>query len=255
MFGKDKLSALLFCGGVAALLPLALGFWSLPYRWAFFLFGLLCLGGGWRRSARRWEREKAAWSQGMERVEQEYQRQLAECLKQYRHDVSNHLQVLLAYLKMGRNESAQKYIAMIREQAKRESALSQLGYLPLVAYFLTFNLLHKELRLQVDWQEPLDLAALPVNEETVYRRVTQIVELYRRHAVHLNGEQNSLHLHMHWDGAKLRLSFAFEGEMDHESFRRAIAPLAGEIKNEEKTFAEGLHCRHTSVIEVLPTAS
>lgn len=178
---------------------------------------------------------------------EEEQAKLAESVRHYRHDMLNHFQVLLCYFQLNRMEKGQEYIQTVHTIMQKESALSKLGYAPLVAYLLSFNALHKELYLTVHVQEDLDLNQLPVSGRHVYEQITTMVGLYDRHSISKIAEPNEIVLDIAWHEEMLHISFEFYGELDRTSMKKEMAVLTHDMDGISESYMQK---KHQSLIQL-----
>jgi len=172
------------------------------------------------------------------------------CMSHQRHDWLNHLQVLLGYLKLQRYEFCEEYIKKVTESTNKESQVSHLGYQPLVAFLLTFNALHKEMTVEVELPDALDLRELLFeDQERIFTLITGVVEIYRSYALDNQGDPNVFVLHIQLLDECLYISTEYEGNLDGKASLMALHTLVKNIGNGEGFFVEGLHNNSESVME------
>lgn len=178
-------------------------------------------------------------------VEQE---KFLQSLSHQRHDWLNHFQVLLGYLKLQRYDVCEDYIKKVTENTNNDSRIAALGYRPLVAYLLTFNALHKELTVEVELPDLIDLRSFSEEENTrIYALIKRLVDTYLDHAE--NGQANTLLLLIQRLEESLYVSVDFEGDLDDQGCLTGIYQLVDEFGNEEGFFVEGLHNNKESIME------
>jgi stage 0 sporulation protein B (sporulation initiation phosphotransferase) len=90
---------------------------------------------------------------------------LLDLLNQQRHDWLNHFQVLLGYLRLGKTLEGEAYLRQVTEAIQQESRIARLNCPRLSVFFLTFNVLQQDLRLQVNADCQLDLSRLTIERE------------------------------------------------------------------------------------------
>ncbi|MCF6092719.1 Spo0B domain-containing protein [Microaerobacter geothermalis] len=179
-----------------------------------------------------------------------FEKEWLTSISHQRHDWLNHFQVIYGYLKMGKLDRMEEYIQRVTERAHQDSRISRLGYSPLVVYLLTFNSLVREMELEVEVDEELDLSKIPVNVESLYQIVYKLVETYRANVIVGEGERNNLLLSLQLLNHAVYLSFDFQGHLNEKACRLQLQQLAKQIKNEGGIFVEGLHNREESLMEV-----
>ena len=74
---------------------------------------------------------------------------LIACMNEKRHDLLNHIQVMMGYLSLNKVDRLQPYLKQIMSETKRESNICHLGYSPLSYYLLTHKMLKNDLVLDV----------------------------------------------------------------------------------------------------------
>lgn len=175
---------------------------------------------------------------------------LLESLRHQRHDWLNHFQVLLGYLKLGRYDFCEEYIRKVTENTNRDSRVAQLGFKPLVVYLLTFNALHKEMVLEVELPQTIDLTKFPhLDRNRTYQLIKGMIEIYQEYSQSDDGSGNMLEVCIQIVGESLYISTEFEGTLDEAGCLTSIHSLVEHLGNEEGFFVEGLHNKHESIME------
>ena len=104
------------------------------------------------------------------------------CLKHYRHDWLNHIQIIKGYLSLDKAEKAQKYLDQVIIQAHYESKISQLGDTDLAYFLLTYNWVQDKLMLDVEIEEnDIEIHAIGVKYPYLYtwcKELTRIAEVH-----------------------------------------------------------------------------
>lgn len=108
---------------------------------------------------------------------------LLDLLNQQRHDWLNHFQVLHGYLRLGKTLEGEAYLRQLTEAIQSDSRIARINCPRLAVFFLTFNFLHRDIRLQVDVQEQLDLSRLHIEQERFSRFVIDLVLTIQQHVV------------------------------------------------------------------------
>lgn len=180
----------------------------------------------------------------------EEQRKFLTYLSHQRHDWLNHFQVLLGYLKLQRYDLCEEYINRVTEQTNNDSRIASIGIHPLIAYLLTYNSLHNDMKLEVEVPQIVSLKDVPKEvQERVYRLIVGMIEGYRQHSLPNEGMPNVLMLLIKKLEKSLYISFEYEGSLQDSECLHTIFTLVGELGNEEGFFVEGLHNNHESMME------
>ncbi|RKD23907.1 hypothetical protein BEP19_05630 [Ammoniphilus oxalaticus] len=181
---------------------------------------------------------------------QEEQQKFLTTLSLLRHDLLNHFQVVLGYLKLQRYDLCEEYIMRVTENANNDSRISSLGISPLVAYLLTYNALHPELKLEVEVPEIVNLARLPEeNQQQISQLVIGVVESYQQHGLFNQGQPNTLVVVIKSLDQKLYISAEYEGFLNEQACLQSLRSLAQQLGDEEGLFVEGLHNKRESIME------
>ncbi|MBO8172555.1 MAG: Spo0B domain-containing protein [Bacillaceae bacterium] len=140
---------------------------------------------------------------------------IMKLLSEQRHDWLNHLQVIISYLKMGREEQAVTYIQELTRELSTESRVAHLGYPPLVIYILLFNTLHPQLKMEVEIPGPFRLEQLPVAGKEIYGWIRGICEVYHDYSS-AETEPDSLYLTICKRDQDVLFSVDYEGNLKDE---------------------------------------
>lgn len=182
-------------------------------------------------------------------LEEEQQKFLLS-LRHQRHDWLNHLQVLLGYMKLQRYDLCEEYIKRVTESTNNDSRIAGLGIPSLVIYLLTYNSLHKNMKIEVEVPELTDLSVLSkAKQKQIHQLVTGIIDIYRTHSLDNEGLPNSLVLMLQKLDEKLYISIEYEGHIQADECLRELRSLAEQRGNEEGFFVEGLHNNQESIME------
>lgn len=139
---------------------------------------------------------------------------LVEVLSYQRHDILNHMQVLIGYLKLGRYEQCEEYIKRFIESTHRDSLVSSLGHDELAAYLLTFNVFNKNIVLEVEIPVPFSFSRARNNMDAVCQWMISLVKANRDHDENNQGEPGHLILRMHKEDGSLLVSTDYSGLLD-----------------------------------------
>lgn len=132
-------------------------------------------------------------------------------INRQRHDWMNDLQVMLGFLRLRKYDQLQHYVDKIRAKALVESYISKLGIPSLIVYFLSFPAEHKALSLEVEIDQEINLAELPLDGEQTERLVIELAELFHEHAELAETEPNMLSIGFDLEETSLLLDFVYTG--------------------------------------------
>ncbi|UFJ39043.1 Spo0B domain-containing protein [Brevibacillus humidisoli] len=170
-------------------------------------------------------------------------------LNQQRHDWLNHFQVLLGYLKLGRAEEGEAYLRRVTEEIQQESGIARINSPFLSVFFLTFNALHNDLRLQVEADDQLDLTRLAMEQETFSRLLIDLVYAVQQHLVEGQHEQPSLLVSLANGRGHVTIRFDLVGEFN-SSGQTAVESLLNEVRQYGGTVANWIHKQGEWVLEM-----
>lgn len=181
---------------------------------------------------------------------EEEQKRFLLSLRHQRHDWLNHLQVLLGYMKLQRYDVCEEYIKRVTESTNNDSRIAGLGLPSLVIYLLNYNSLYKNMKLEVEVPELIDLSVLSKEmQNQIHQLVTGIIDIYRTHSIDNDGLPNSLVLLLQKLDQALYVSIEYEGHLQAEECLQELRVLAKQWGNEEGFFVEGLHNNQESIME------
>ncbi len=226
-----------------------MGFVTLSYSSVLFLFG-----GCWQ--AYKSQHSQSSSLQVTETKEldssliEEEQQKFIESLRHQRHDWLNHFQVLLGYMKLQRYDLGEEYITRVTESTNNDSRIAGLGMPSLVVYLQTYNAMHKDMNLEVEVPELIDLRKIPIQQQKViYQLMTGIIDAYRIHSLDNEGLPNTLVILLQKLEETLYVSIEYEGYLQAEECLQELCSLAKQWGNEEGFFVEGLHNKQESIME------
>ena len=178
------------------------------------------------------------------------QRQFLESLRLQRHDWLNHFQVILGYMKLQRYDVCEEYIKKVTEQTNNESRIASLGNQSLVSFLLTYNALYKEMKLEVQVPDLINLSLLGQDEnQRFFELVKGIIDIYRENSIANEGLPNTLVIEVQALDDSLFLAVEYEGFLKEQDCILALRSLAERLGNEEGFFVEGLHNNQESIME------
>ncbi len=174
-------------------------------------------------------------------------KELIEVINHQRHDWLNHIQVLLSYLKLGKYDMCEEYIHRIIAGANRDTLVSRLEYPPVVAYLLSFNALHSNMRIEVEI--PASFSLLKLKEGNwLGDFIVSLVKLYQQYALYNGGESNTFLLTLHYQESALRIVADFAGELDVKGIEAGLNELCARMR---ACGGEALLMPHTASESVL----
>lgn len=181
---------------------------------------------------------------------EEERKKFLESLRHQRHDWLNHFQVLLGYIKLQRYDLCEEYIKRVTESTNNESRIAGLGIPSLVVYLQTYNALYKDMKLEVEVPELVDLRELSNQQQKkIYQLMKGIINLYRTHSLDNEGLPNTLVVVLQKLEESLYISIEYEGHLSADECLQELRSLARQWGNEEGFFVEGLHNNQESIME------
>lgn len=150
------------------------------------------------------------------------QRQIIELISHYRHDWLNDLQLLFGYISLKKYDNLEGCMDKIRTKALQESSLAKLGIPSLVAFFISFRLYYNALALELEMEEDINLASLPLDQEKVSRLVQMTVKLIHAHAVPSLEEPNILSVQFDLESDALLFDLIYQGGYDEMALQEGV---------------------------------
>lgn len=175
--------------------------------------------------------------------------QLLTVLNQQRHDWLNHFQVLLGYLRLGRPEQGEEYLKRVAALASQESSIAQINCSPLSIFFLTFNALHKDLLLEVEVSNQVDLSLAAMERTDMFQFVTDVVFTVKENVVKDPFEMANILISLADTENGIQLRFDVAGSL-HESGNRELEKLVESSKQVAMTVTEWIVSDAEWVLEV-----
>jgi stage 0 sporulation protein B (sporulation initiation phosphotransferase) len=160
----------------------------------------------------------------MEREQHETanQRLVIELISHYRHDWMNDIQLLFGYVSLKKYDKLDDCMDKIRYKALQESGIAKLGIPSLVAFFISFRLYYNALALELEVEEDINLASLPLDKEKVSRLVQMTVKLFHTHAVPSIEEPNILSVQFDLETDALLFDLIYQGGYDELALQQGI---------------------------------
>jgi hypothetical protein len=164
--------------------------------------------------------------------ERDQNEKVIRILSRYRHDWMNDFQILIGNLRLKKYDVIEGFIQKVIQKARDESKIIRLDDVPLAIYLLGFNALHTEMNLSVDIKDTVKWNPSSTSKEFIHHTIKQMVESYRRHAVHNEFEHNVLHLEISIDDHEIHLSFTYQGRLDEAGWRAEFNDLHQELRHD-----------------------
>ncbi|MFD2369863.1 Spo0B C-terminal domain-containing protein [Brevibacillus sp. GCM10020057] len=139
--------------------------------------------------------------------------QLLAVLNRQRHDWLNHVQVLLGYLHLNRTEQGEAHLRRIAEMAMQEAMVARLNSSLLSVFFLTFNALNKEMFLEVEVCNQVDLTQLSLNEQELFQLLSEILCTANDHVDQSSDGSASMQLSLAADACGVHFRFDLAGKL------------------------------------------
>lgn len=161
-----------------------------------------------------------------------------------RHDMLNDLQILFGYIQLKKYDNLHTTMEKIRIRMLQEGYLSKLGIPALVAYLLAIRSNMLEMELEVEIEEEINLAELPLTPEFITTITRDMISLFKNAARAGNDLEllNVLSLQFVPEEDSLLLDFVFRGYYQRDLLERTIEKmlLTGQtdMAAEEISFAE-----------------
>ncbi|AKF92232.1 MULTISPECIES: Spo0B domain-containing protein [Brevibacillus] len=147
---------------------------------------------------------------------------LLRILNQDRHDWLNHLQVLHAYLKLGRYQDGEAYLQKVTEEAHRESMIARINCSRLSAFFLTFNALNRDIIVEVEVKTQVDVTKLEMQSDSFFYLISTCIGLLQHHLHTEQVEHPHLAVTLFHSDNEVFANFDLEGQVS--------ALVAGEVE-------------------------
>jgi stage 0 sporulation protein B (sporulation initiation phosphotransferase) len=166
------------------------------------------------------------------------QRQMIELISHYRHDWMNDIQLLFGYVTLKKYDKLDDCMDKIRSKALQESSTAKLGIPSLVAFFISFRLYYNALALELEMEEEINLASLPIDKEKVSRLVQMTVKLFHSHAVPSIEESNVLSVQFDLDGEALLFDLIYQGGYEEQALKHEVQMMMSSFTAQFATIEE-----------------
>lgn len=171
-------------------------------------------------------------------------------LNRQRHDWLNHVQVLLGYLHLNRTEQGEAHLKRIAEIAMQESMIARLGNSLLSVFFLTFNALNKEMLLEVDVCEKVDVSHLMLDEQSLFQLVSDILCTVNEHVAQDGYEPASMQVSLFTGEAGVHFRFDLAGELTASGLDE-LEKLIHKSEQSAVKVTEWIHTEEEWILEII----
>jgi len=167
--------------------------------------------------------------------------QLLDLLNRQRHDWLNHVQVLLGYLHLNRTEQGVSHLKRIAQMAMQESMVARLNSSLLSVFFLTFNALNKDMLLEVDVCNHVDLTRIALDEKQLFQLVSEILCTANDHVDQSGYEPASMQVTLTTGESGVHFRFDLAGELSASG----LEELEKLVRKSEQSTVEVTEWIHT----------
>lgn len=163
---------------------------------------------------------------------------LLQMMGRMRHDLLNDLQILFGYIQLKKYDNLQASMEKIRGRILQDSNLFKLGIPSLIIYLLSSRCNIKEFELDIDLEEEINLAKLPINPEWIIIIIKEMIHLFQKTVAHRAEMDfaNMLSIQFVPDDGALLLDFVFRGNYNQHLLEQGIEQILAE--QEEKAAVE-----------------
>jgi len=205
---------ILFCAAGVILL-LGLG----RPLWAGFMAILLALGILLHLELRRLAAAVRCSESG---DDAEKNRLYLQTLNHQRHDYMNDIQVLYGYVRMKKYDKLLDFVENMKNKAARESSISRLGTPAFAMYLHSFRVRHRSVELEVELDQDIQLAELPIDAERTEQMAMALMEAMAAQAAPSSDEPDRLAVELYTEEDALYICFEFYGESDAGRLGQAV---------------------------------
>jgi sensor histidine kinase regulating citrate/malate metabolism len=163
---------------------------------------------------------------------------MIELISHYRHDWMNDIQLLFGYVTLKKYDKLEDCMDKIRSKALQESSIAKLGIPSLVAFFISFRLYYNALALELEMEEEINLASLPIDKEKVSHLVQMTVKLFHSHALPSLEEPNILSVQFDLEGDALLFDLIYQGGYEEQALKDNIQMMMSAFTAQFATIEE-----------------
>jgi sensor histidine kinase regulating citrate/malate metabolism len=167
-----------------------------------------------------------------------HQRQLIDLISHYRHDWMNDIQLLFGYVSLKKYDKLDDCMDKIRTKALQESCTAKLGIPSLVAFFITFRLHYHALTLELEMEQDINLASLPMEHENVSRLIQSIIQLFNSHAEPSDELSNGLSVQFDLESDALLFDLVYQGGYNEKALQQGIKAMMDSVTAQFATVEE-----------------
>ena len=153
------------------------------------------------------------------------EQRIIQLMSHYRHDWMNDLQLLFGYVSLKKYDKLSDCLDKIRCKAMKENSIAKLGIPSLVAYFISFRLKENALALELEMEQDINLAALPMDTEKVSQLVQGIVDLFHVNSAPSEELINVLSVQFALEDNALLVDLDYQGGYHQAELKKAIHTL------------------------------
>jgi sensor histidine kinase regulating citrate/malate metabolism len=144
----------------------------------------------------------------------------------------NDIQLLFGYISLKKYDKLDDCMDNIRSKAQQESSAAKLGIPSLVAFFISFRLYYKQLSLELEMEQDINIGALPLDKEQVSRLVRETVKLFDNFALSSSDEPNVLSIQFDLEEDALLFDLIYRGGFNEKELQNGITALIGSFSAE-----------------------
>jgi len=176
--------------------------------------------------------------------------QLLDLLNRQRHDWLNHVQVLLGYLHLNRTEQGVSHLKRIAQMAMQESMVARLNSSLLSVFFLTFNALNKDMLLEVDVCNHVDLTRIALDEKQLFQLVSEILCTANDHVDQSGYEPASMQVTLTTGESGVHFRFDLAGELSASGLEE-LEKLVRKSEQSTVEVTEWIHTEEEWVLDLV----
>jgi stage 0 sporulation protein B (sporulation initiation phosphotransferase) len=166
------------------------------------------------------------------------QRQMIDLISHYRHDWMNDIQLLFGYVSLKKYDKLDDCMDKIRTKALQESCIAKLGIPSLVAFFITFRLHYHALTLELEMEQDINLASLPIEHENVSQLVQRTIQLFNAYAEPSDEISNSLSVQFDLESDALLFDLVYQGGCKEKALQQGIKAMMDSVTARFATIEE-----------------
>jgi stage 0 sporulation protein B (sporulation initiation phosphotransferase) len=166
------------------------------------------------------------------------QREMIDLISHYRHDWMNDIQLLFGYVSLKKYDKLNECMDKIRSKVLQESSVAKLGIPSLVAFFISFRLHYNALILELEIEQDVNLASIPLDKDKVSRLVQMTVKLFNAHAIPSIEEPNILNVQFDLESDALLFDLIYRGGYTKEALQHGAQMMMDAFSAHFATFEQ-----------------